>query len=145
MELRFYPTLDVLNIKLSNAKSIESEEIREGFVFDFDAVGRLVRIEVEDASERVNLELIRKDPQAVVDEIYTEGEIFTVAELAEKIGIGVQALQMTLQAMRAAGLKVGIRPDVSGTMYSEKDLSAVEKWREEHLRGIPRKRKAAQV
>ena len=127
MELRFYPTLDVLNIKLSNAKSIESEEVREGFVFDFDAVGRLVRIEVEDASERVNLELIRWDPQSVVDEISTEGEIFTVAELAEKIGIGVRALQMALQAMRATGLKVGIRPDAPGNnVFGKRSVSCPE-------------------
>ena len=145
MELRFYPTLDMLNIKLSNARSVASEEVCEGFVFDFDAEGRLVRIEIEDASERVNLELIRKEPQAIVDETPTEGEIFTAAELAEQVGIGLRALQMVIQAMRAAGQEVGIRPGMAGTMYSEKDLAAVERWREGHPRGRPRKQKATQA
>jgi len=137
MEVRYYPSTDMLNIELSSAKSVESEEVHDGFVFDFDADGRVVSIEVDQASERVNLELIRKD--AVVDEAaIPQGTYYTAAELAERLQVSKQTLHLAIRNMREEGVTAGLRPDVDGTLYSEQDEVAIRKWREAHPRGRPR-------
>ena len=64
MEVRYYPNSDMLNLRLADQESVESEEVVDGFVFDFDADGKVVGIEVEDASSRVNLTFIKQMPSA---------------------------------------------------------------------------------
>ncbi|MBM4045359.1 MAG: DUF2283 domain-containing protein [Planctomycetes bacterium] len=44
---------DTLSIILSDAKVAESDEAREGLILDYDRAGRLVSIELLDASEQV--------------------------------------------------------------------------------------------
>jgi YD repeat-containing protein len=44
---------DTLSIILSDAKVAESDETREGLILDYDRAGRLVSIELLDASEQV--------------------------------------------------------------------------------------------
>jgi len=55
MKLNYYPETDSLYIDLSEKKSIESREISEGIVLDYDAEGNLVGIDIDNASAKVQL------------------------------------------------------------------------------------------
>jgi uncharacterized protein YuzE len=55
MKLNYYPETDSLYIDLSEKTSIESREISEGVVLDYDANGILVGIDIDNASTKVHL------------------------------------------------------------------------------------------
>ncbi len=53
MKLNYYPETDSLYIDLSERPSIESREISEGVVLDYDDNGNLVGIDIDNASKKV--------------------------------------------------------------------------------------------
>jgi uncharacterized protein YuzE len=55
MKLNYYPETDSLYIDLSEKTSIESKEISEGIVLDYDVEGNLVGIDIDNASAKVQL------------------------------------------------------------------------------------------
>ena len=55
MKLNYYPETDSLYIDLSDKPSVDSREISEGIVLDYDAEGVLVGIDIDNASKKVNL------------------------------------------------------------------------------------------
>ena len=55
MKLNYYPETDSLSIDLSEKSSVESKEISEGVVLDYDAEGNLVGIDIDNASTKVQL------------------------------------------------------------------------------------------
>ncbi|MBI4736440.1 MAG: DUF2283 domain-containing protein [candidate division NC10 bacterium] len=55
MELSYYPDTDSLYIDLSEKPSKESRDISEGIVLDYDADGKLVGIDIDNASQKVAL------------------------------------------------------------------------------------------
>jgi uncharacterized protein YuzE len=55
MKLNYYPETDSLYIDLSEKPSVESKEISEGIVLDYDAEGNLVGIDIDNASKKVQL------------------------------------------------------------------------------------------
>ncbi len=55
MKLNYYPDTDSLYIDLSERSSVESREISEGVVLDYDAAGNLVGIDIDNASRKVEL------------------------------------------------------------------------------------------
>jgi len=55
MRLNYYSETDSLYIDLSEQTSIESREISEGVVLDYDADGNLVGIDIDNASTKVDL------------------------------------------------------------------------------------------
>lgn len=55
MKLNYYPETDSLYIDLSEKTSVESREISEGVVLDYDANGTLVGIDIDNASKKVQL------------------------------------------------------------------------------------------
>jgi uncharacterized protein YuzE len=55
MKLNYYPDTDSLYIDLSEQPSVESREISEGIVLDYDAEGHLVGIDIDNASRKVDL------------------------------------------------------------------------------------------
>jgi uncharacterized protein YuzE len=55
MKLNYYPDTDSLYIDLSEQPSVESREIAEGIVLDYDAAGHLVGIDIDNASRKVEL------------------------------------------------------------------------------------------
>ncbi|MBI3799167.1 MAG: DUF2283 domain-containing protein [Deltaproteobacteria bacterium] len=55
MKLTYYPDTDSLYIDLSEQPSVESQEISEGIVLDYDARGNLVGIDIDNASKKVQL------------------------------------------------------------------------------------------
>ena len=56
MKLNYYPETDSLYIDLSERPSVESREISEGILLDYDANGRLVGIDIDNASNKVEME-----------------------------------------------------------------------------------------
>ncbi|GJE36890.1 DUF2283 domain-containing protein [Methylobacterium persicinum] len=54
MKSRYDAEADALYIRFADAPVAESEEVRPGFVVDFDAQGRIVAVEIPDVSERLS-------------------------------------------------------------------------------------------
>ena len=55
MKLNYYPDTDSLYIDLSVRPSIESREVSEGVVLDYDEQGNLVGIDIDNASKKLDL------------------------------------------------------------------------------------------
>jgi len=55
MKISYYPDTDSLYIDLSEHASAESREISEGVILDYDTEGRLVGIDIDNASKKVEL------------------------------------------------------------------------------------------
>jgi uncharacterized protein YuzE len=55
MKFHYYPETDSLYIDLSTKNSAESREVTDGVVLDFDAEGKLVGIDIDNASQVVDL------------------------------------------------------------------------------------------
>ena len=56
MKLNYYPETDSLYINLSEQPSVESLEVSEGVVLDYDAEGKIVGIDIDNASNKVEME-----------------------------------------------------------------------------------------
>jgi len=67
MKLSYYPETDSLYIDLAERPGIESREISEGVVLDYDADGRLVGIDIDNASRKIELKklILSKLPSEV--------------------------------------------------------------------------------
>jgi uncharacterized protein YuzE len=63
MKFIYHPDTDSLYIDLSKHVSVDSQEIAPGVVLDFDAEGNLVGIDIEHASQK--LDLSRLEAQAL--------------------------------------------------------------------------------
>ena len=55
MKLNYYRDTDSLYIDLAERASVESREVADGVVLDYDAEGKLVGIDIEHASRTVQL------------------------------------------------------------------------------------------
>jgi uncharacterized protein YuzE len=55
MKINYYPDTDSMYIDLSSKTSIESKEISEGIVLDYDKDGKLVGIDIDNASSKIDL------------------------------------------------------------------------------------------
>ena len=55
MKLNYYPDTDSLYIDLSAKPSVESREVSEGVVLDYDEAGNLVGIDIDNASRKMDL------------------------------------------------------------------------------------------
>lgn len=67
MKLKYYPDTDSLYIDLSEKPSVESREVSEGIVLDYDTQGNLVGIDIDNASKKVQLKelILSKLPSEV--------------------------------------------------------------------------------
>jgi len=67
MKLNYHPETDSLYIDLSEHPSVESREISEGVVLDYDAKGNLVGIDIDNASTKVEIRklVVSKLPASV--------------------------------------------------------------------------------
>lgn len=55
MKLNYHADTDSLYIDLSERPSVESREVSEGVVLDYDVAGNLVGIDIDNASKKVEL------------------------------------------------------------------------------------------
>jgi len=56
MKLNYYSDTDSLYIDLTENPSVESREVSEGIVLDYDSKGNLVGIDIDNASHKVHLQ-----------------------------------------------------------------------------------------
>jgi uncharacterized protein YuzE len=70
MKISYYPDTDSLYIDLAEQPSIESCEVSEGIVLDFDAEGQLTGIDIDNASKKVNLKTL------TLNKLPSDGQIF---------------------------------------------------------------------
>lgn len=54
MKIEYDPRADAMYIRLLAGTVAESDEVRPGVVFDFDAAGRVLGIEMLDVSQRTD-------------------------------------------------------------------------------------------
>jgi uncharacterized protein YuzE len=73
MKLHYDAATDSLYIDLADRPSVDSDEVADGVVLDFDADGHLVGIDIDHASQRVNLH------QLVLDRLPSKVETITAA------------------------------------------------------------------
>lgn len=135
MEFKYDPVSDALIIRLAAGKSTESEEVRDGFVFDFDEDDRVVGIEVMNASKHVRLELPAL-PDVGTQDVEQGTEVFTAPEMANLVGLSRRGLEKVVERMREAGQSVGIRPDLY--IFTSEDQERISDWRAANPRGRPR-------
>ncbi len=55
MKLNYHPDMDSLYIDLADRPSVVSREISKGVVLDYDLDGRLVGIDIDNASNQIEL------------------------------------------------------------------------------------------
>ena len=55
MKLNYYPETDSLYIDLSSKPSVDSMEVSEGVVLDYDADGNLTGIDIDNARNKIDL------------------------------------------------------------------------------------------
>jgi uncharacterized protein YuzE len=65
MKLNYYAETDSLYIDLSEKKSVDSKEVSNGVVVDFDEFGNIVGIDIDRASKIVNLQKLESDSMPV--------------------------------------------------------------------------------
>jgi len=66
MKVIFDPETDTLSIIFRDDKISESDEIREGIIIDYSKGGKIVSMEIMDASEQVS------EPQGIFYELRTK-------------------------------------------------------------------------
>ena len=71
MKVVFDPETDTLSIILRDDKISESDEIKEGVIVDYSKEGKIVSIEILDASEQI------AEPQGIFYELKTKQKAFT--------------------------------------------------------------------
>ncbi|MCX5765609.1 MAG: DUF2283 domain-containing protein [Gemmatimonadetes bacterium] len=70
MKLNYHRDTDSLYIDLSDRPSVDSREVSEGVVLDYDASGNLVGIDIDHASTNVQLDrLVLSDMDAEIQSI----------------------------------------------------------------------------
>lgn len=65
MKLNYYPETDSLYIDLSEKKSVDSKEVSNGVVIDFDESGAIVGIDIDRASKIINLQKLESDSMPI--------------------------------------------------------------------------------
>ena len=67
MKLNYYSDTDSLYIDLSEQPSVESRDISEGIVLDYDTAGNFVGIDIDNASRKVELKklILNKLPAVI--------------------------------------------------------------------------------
>lgn len=55
MKIKYYPETDSLYIELLEKPSVESHELSEGVIIDYDAEKQVVGIDIDNASHKVEL------------------------------------------------------------------------------------------
>lgn len=61
MKLHYYPETDSLYIDLNDKPSADSREIADGLVVDFDADGNIVGIDIQHASQKLDLKSLETE------------------------------------------------------------------------------------
>lgn len=72
MIIEYSKNTDMLYIRLTDAFSVESDEIAPGVVLDFDEHNQVVGVEIEDASKRIDLSRLELKALPIASLLITE-------------------------------------------------------------------------
>jgi len=70
MKIAYYPDTDSMYIDLSARDSVESREVSEGILLDYDSGGNLVGIDIDNASKKLDLK------ELILSKIPVDKQIF---------------------------------------------------------------------
>lgn len=70
MKVIFDPETDTLSLIFREDKIAESDEVREGMIIDYSKDGKIVSMEILDASEQIS------EPQGILYELKGKGKAF---------------------------------------------------------------------
>jgi uncharacterized protein YuzE len=74
MRFHYYPETDSLYIDLSERESVDSLEVAPGVVLDFDIKGHLVGIDIDRASQVVNLSRLETTALPIRDPHFVDAQ-----------------------------------------------------------------------
>ncbi|MBI4650557.1 DUF2283 domain-containing protein [Candidatus Desantisbacteria bacterium] len=69
MKLNYYPDTDSLYIDLSEKKSVDSVEISDGVVVDYDSKGNIVGIDIDNASKKLSIKKLEINKLPSIQEV----------------------------------------------------------------------------
>ena len=55
MKINYYPETDSLYIDLSHKPSVDSREVSDGVVLDYDELGNIVGVDIDQASTKLDI------------------------------------------------------------------------------------------
>ncbi|MDP6041023.1 MAG: hypothetical protein QGG64_20910 [Candidatus Latescibacteria bacterium] len=140
MEAKYFPETDQLCISLSSTPaSGGGSQVTEGVWFFYDHEDKVVSVEFEFASDKVNLTDIKNNLSIVMAESTEPISTWTVTELARECGVAPRTIQRIIAKMIQAGKNVGkqLGPTYPIVLY-QSDVDAIKQWRENHRSGRPK-------
>jgi uncharacterized protein YuzE len=105
MKLTYDPETDALNVELLAGRSTQTIELTPDTFADLDASGRLLSVEILEASAKYGRD--------VVENALPAAEWLTLAEAAKEGGIATATLRVLLNAKRLKGRKRGRQWEVA--------------------------------
>jgi uncharacterized protein YuzE len=132
MKLSYYPDTDSLYIDLSETPSVESREISEGVVLDYDEAGNVVGIDIDNASQKVALKelTLRGCPKSVtVDRRITP----PTAVPERSVPVSVHSAPQCPDACHAD--RAGDSPDAPAFSHRGSVHEALADWQSAHRGG----------
>ena len=100
VRLAYDPAVDALSLELvPDAEAARSVRVADGLTLDFDREGRLIAVELLDASWHA--------PRAALERLPSAGRLLTLAEAAVESGLSPGTLRVQLNKGRLAGEKRG--------------------------------------
>jgi uncharacterized protein YuzE len=69
MKLNYYPDTDSLYIDLSYKKSMDSQEISDGIVIDYDEEGKITGIDIDNASKALELSEVIMNKMPIIRQV----------------------------------------------------------------------------
>lgn len=75
MKFNYYPETDSLYISLSEKTSIDSQEVAPNIVLDFDGEGKVVGIDIDGASQVVDLTCLETESLPLNSVILTQSQM----------------------------------------------------------------------
>ena len=58
MKIEYFPDTDSMYIDLSERSSVDSVEVSDGVVIDYDSAGSIVGIDIDQAQKKLNLKVM---------------------------------------------------------------------------------------
>lgn len=98
MHMTYDPSVDALTIVLNaRNRAQRTDEVRPGVLFDFDARGHLLAIELLDASAQF--------PKAALDRMPLPKPMLSLADAAERIALAPATLRQQIRNKRLTAVK----------------------------------------
>lgn len=122
MEINYDQEVDILRILLTSATIEESDEVESGVIFDYDPEGKIVGIEILDASQRTYLDQftnVRINPQKLLPFIPRQKTMLSLHNFEWE---GERLVQVETQPHHLAGILAVIQETLAESDCEWDDL-----------------------